>query len=211
MSVHKTGRGYIVRWRDGKRNRQRSFDRRADAQRWDAEVRRRRQLGTLALLDAGTSTLNAYVTETWTPVYAVLLAPRTREVYAQSYDRHVAPMLGNLPLRALTPAVISRWQARELMHGHDALVKARTVLSSILQTAIEGELLAANPVRTARAPRRPLHAEVRPLAPAAWEALRAPALPPRRRAVVADGLRRAAATGGPHAALGTRPSTRTRS
>ncbi len=79
MSVHKTSRGYVVRWRDGARNRQRSFDRRGDAQRWDLEVRRRRQLGTLAQLDAGTTTLNAYVVDTWTAVYAVLLAPRTRQ------------------------------------------------------------------------------------------------------------------------------------
>ena len=79
MSVHRTGRGYIVRWRDGARNRQRSFDRRSDAQRWDGEVRRRRQLGTLAQLDAGAITLDAYVTETWAPVFSPLLAPRTRE------------------------------------------------------------------------------------------------------------------------------------
>jgi integrase len=173
MSVHKTGRGYVVRWRDGQRNRQRTFDRRADAQSWDAEVRRRRQLGTLAQLDTGTTTLDAYVTETWAPVYAVLLAPRTREVYGQSYDRHIAPMLGNVPLRAITPAVVARWQARALAHGHDALVKARTVLSSIIQTAVEAELLAANPVRTVRAPRAPMRDEVRPLAPTAVEALRA--------------------------------------
>jgi integrase len=173
MSVHKTTTGWVVRWRDGARNRQRTFDRRADAQTWDGEVRRRRQLGTLAQLDTGTTTLNDYVTGTWTPIYAVLLASRTREVYAQSYDRHIAPTLGNLPLRSITPAVISRWQARELGHGHNALVKARAVLSSILQTAIEGELLAANPVRVVRAPRTPLRDEVRPLAPASVEALRA--------------------------------------
>jgi integrase len=173
VSVHKTSRGYLVRWRDGQRNRQRSFDRHADAQRWDLEVRRRRQLGTLAQLDVGTTTLNAYVTHTWTPVYAVMLAPRTREVYAQSYDRHIAPTLGNLALHQIKPAVIARWQATVLAHGHDALVKARTVLSSILQTAVEGELLAANPVRTVRAPRAPLRDEVRPLAPAAVEVLRA--------------------------------------
>ncbi len=52
-------------------------------------------------------------------------------------------------------------------------MKARGVLSSILQTAVEGELLAANPVRVVRAPRGPLRDEVRPLAPAAVEALRA--------------------------------------
>ncbi len=172
MSVHKTGHGYVVRWRDGTRNRQRTFDRRADAHTWDAEVRRRRQLGTLAQLDTGTVTLDAYVTGTWTPVYAVLLAARTREVYAQSYDRHIAPTLGSLPLHQLKPGVVARWQTSVLPHGHDALMKARTVLSSILQTAVEAEQLAANPVRTVRAPRRPLQDEVRPLAPAAVEAIR---------------------------------------
>ena len=64
MSVHKTSRGYVVRWRDGQRNRQRTFDRRADAQRWDLEVRRRRQLGTLAQLDAAAVTLDGYVVDT---------------------------------------------------------------------------------------------------------------------------------------------------
>jgi integrase len=137
-------------------------------------VRRRRQLGTLAQLDTGKPvTLDGYVTETWAPVYARLLAPRTREVYAQSYDRHVAAALGELPLRAITPGVVSRWQAGQLQHGHQALVKARAVLSSILQTAIEGELIGSNPVRAVRAPRAPLRDEVRPLAPAAVEALRA--------------------------------------
>ena len=45
-------------------------------------------------LDVATTTLNAYVIETWTPTYAPMLAPRTREVYAQTYDRHVAPRSG---------------------------------------------------------------------------------------------------------------------
>ncbi len=86
MSIHKTNRGYVVRWRDGEHNRQRTFDRHADAKRWDDETRRRRQLGTLPTLTAPAVTLNAYVTNTWAPTYAVLLAARTRETYAQSYD-----------------------------------------------------------------------------------------------------------------------------
>ena len=57
--------------------------------------------------------------------------------------------------------------------GHEALTKARHVLWSILATAAEGELIASNPLRTVRAPRAPMHAEVRPLAPASIEALRA--------------------------------------
>jgi integrase len=173
MSVHKTTHGYVVRWRDGARNRQRTFDRRADAQTWDAETRRRRQLGTLASLDVGTVTLDSYVTETWASVYAPMLAPRTRESYAQTYDSLIAPTLGGLNLTAIKPAVLARWQTVTLAHGHAALDKARTVLSSILQTAVEGELLAANPVRAVRAPRAPLRDEVRPLAPASIEELRA--------------------------------------
>jgi integrase len=173
VSVHKTKTGYVVRWREGTRNRQRTFDRRLDARRWDDEVRRRRQLGTLAQLDVATVTLNAYVVDTWTAVYAPMLAPRTREVYAHAYDRHIAPTLGALALHTITPAVVARWQAAVAPAGHEALVKARTVLSSILATAAEGELIATNPLRTVRAPRAPLHAEVRPLAPASVEALRA--------------------------------------
>jgi integrase len=173
VSVHRTTTGYVVRWREGARNRQRSFDRRADAQRWDAEVRRRRQLGTLAQLDAGIVTLNAYVIETWTAVYAPMLAARTREVYAHTFDRHIAPMLGDLALHTITPAVVARWQAAVAPAGHEALAKARTVLSSILSTAAEAELITTNPMRTVRAPRAPMHAEVRPLAPASVEALRA--------------------------------------
>lgn len=174
MSVHKTARGtYVVRWREGGRNCQRSFDRKGDADTYEREIRRHKQLGTLAELHTGGESLDEYVTGTWAPVYAVLLAPRTREVYAQSYDRHVAPTLGHLALRAIRPGVIRRWQSRELAHGHEALVKARAVLSSILQTAVEDDLLAVNPVRAVRAPKAPLRDEVRPLAPAAVEALRA--------------------------------------
>jgi integrase len=173
VSVHKTDRGYVVRWREGTRNRQRTFDRKGDADTWHGEVRRRRQLGTLAQLNEGSVTLDEYVTETWVPVYAILLAPRTRESYAQAYDKHVAPGLGHRPLHSITPPVISRWQSSERASGHAALAKARSVLSSILQTAIEGGLLATNPVRQVRAPKVPLREEVRPFAPSAVEKLRA--------------------------------------
>ena len=67
MSVHKDRRSdgkacFIVRWREGTRNRRKTFDRRRDADLWDAEVRRRRQLGALLdTLDAGAETL----TSTW--------------------------------------------------------------------------------------------------------------------------------------------------
>jgi len=172
MSIHKRGKSWIVRYRDGDRHAQRTFERKGDAADFDAEVRRRRRLGTLATLTRTSTTLNNYLTGTWAPVYGVLLALRTRETYAQSYDRHIAPTLGKMPLHAIKPAVVARWQAAVLIHGHEALLKARTVLSTILQTAVGAELIAANPVRLVRPPKRPLKQEVRPLAPRAVEALR---------------------------------------
>jgi integrase len=173
VSVHKRGKSWIVRYRDGDRHAQKTFGLHRDAVDFDAEVRRRRRLGTLATLTPPSTTLNDYLAATWAPVHGVLLADRTRETYAQSYDRHIAPTLGRMPLHQIKPAVVARWQAVVLADGYEALRKARAVLSGILQTAVEGEVIGSNPVRLVRPPKRPLRPEVRPLAPAAVEALRA--------------------------------------
>lgn len=93
------------RYRDaGQRNRSRSFARKADADRYDAEVTRRRQLGVLSTLDAGSETLDEFVTKTWAPTHAVTVAPRTRKLYASLYDHHLAPTLGDVALRDLRPS-----------------------------------------------------------------------------------------------------------
>lgn len=113
------------------------------------------------------------MTTTWAPTYGPLLATRTREVYGQSFDRHIGSRLGHLALHAITPPVLARWQTAELAAGPEALRKARIVLSAILQTAVEAGLIAANPVRSVRAPKAPTRDETRPLAPLAVEALRA--------------------------------------
>src|SRR5947207_13352454 len=89
---------YRVRWREHGRNLAETCDRRRDAELFEADVRRRRQLGTLAQLESGTETLDDFVTRVWTPVHAIALAPRTRSVYALVYDRHVSPFLGSIPL-----------------------------------------------------------------------------------------------------------------
>jgi hypothetical protein len=94
MSIHKTSRGYTVRWREGNRNRQRTFDRKGDADTWETDVRRRRQLGTLHEIDVGRQTLDEYVTGTWAKAHAAALAPETRAVYSWAYDSHISPRLG---------------------------------------------------------------------------------------------------------------------
>ena len=73
------GNELVVRYREGDRNRSRLSTSAADADRFDAEVIRRRQLGELAALDAGRETLDEFVTQTWAPTFAVTLAPKTRQ------------------------------------------------------------------------------------------------------------------------------------
>jgi integrase len=180
MSVHKTRRKdgaavFVARWREGSTNRQRTFDRKRDAELFDGEVRRRRQLGSLHTLDAGAETLHEYVTDVWAPAHMPTLARSTRTNYASSYDHHLEPFLGQIALRDLTPGLIARWQADRIAGGAGRVAVRRTLdlLGSILQRAVEDEVIVRNPVRLVRKAACGPRCEVRPLAPATVEAMRA--------------------------------------
>src|SRR3954449_8508396 len=167
-----------VRWRDGGRgsaSRSRTFTRKADAQRFEDELRRRRRLGEIGLLVGSQETLEKYVVETWAPTHAVTLAPATGKGYAALYDAHIGPCLGHLKLIEITPEAIARWQSERIAAGAGrvSMFKAMTVLGSILQRALEAERISRNPARLVRKARRPPRNEVRPVAPAAVEAMRA--------------------------------------
>lgn len=175
MSVHKRPDGsWQVRWKEGIRHRGRTLALKRDADSFDAEIKRRQRLGTVADLDAGTQTLDAFVVDTWTPTYAAGLAPKTRAVYAALYDRHISPELGSLQLRQLNPENIRRWQADRLKDGAGpaSIHKSITLLGNILQRAVEGGHIQANPARSVRKSRVPRRGEVRPLAPTTVEAMR---------------------------------------
>lgn len=175
MSVQRRGKAWRVRWKEGDRWRSRTFDAKRDALLFDAELRRRRRLGTLSALDLGTESLDQYVTQVWTPTYAAGLATKTQRVYAAVYDEHIAPTLGSIPLRQLTSEAIGRWQSDRLAAGAGPSVvrKALVLLGGILQRAAESGRIASNPARFVRKAPIPQRAEVRPLAPAVVERMRA--------------------------------------
>jgi integrase len=183
MSVERIKRkggdaAWQVRWRERARgrevNRARTFDTKRDAELWDVEVRRRRQLGTLAQLDAGRETLHDYVTETWAKSHLPGLAPKTRREYVATYDRHVMPHLGAAPLRDLTPETIARWQADRLAAGAGpvAIRHALDLLGTILESALRAERITRNPARLVKKAPRPRRSEVRPLSPETVERMR---------------------------------------
>lgn len=185
MSVHRrVGQdgsvSWQVRWREGGRGsrvRARSFGRTADAVAFDDELRRRRRLGELVSVAGSHETLNRYVAETWAKTHAVTLSPKTAKHYASLYDLHIEPYLGELKLTELSPDVIARWQADRVAAGAGrvAVLQALDLLGGILQRAAEGGRLSRNPVRVVRRIARPRRNEVKPLAPATVEAMRAAA------------------------------------
>jgi integrase len=164
-----------VRWRDPRgRNRSRVLGRKRDAEAFDAELRRRKRTGELAALDAGRETLDEYVAGTWSRAHAAHLAPRTRQTYASTYDRHISPRLGDLRLREIDAEAIASFQGELIRDGvgPHAIRKAMTLLGGILQRAAEAKRIDFNPQRVVRKARLPRTAEVRPLPPAHVEQLR---------------------------------------
>lgn len=180
MSVHVVTRrngkkAYVVRWREAGRNRGRSFRRKSDADLFDAERTRRRQLGALAQITSRQLTLDDWKTTRWEPQHATLLEPSTRDHYSRVYARHIAPTLGDTLLLDINVRALREWQAHLLANGRSphAVIKARTLLSSILRHAAESEAIPANPLRLVRPPRRDRSDEVNPLTPLQVEQIRA--------------------------------------
>ena len=177
MSVHPnhTG-GHDVKWRDGNgKQRSKTFRRKRDAERFDLQVKDAKQTGALTRLDGGRETLDQYVQGTWAPIHAAQLADNTRELYSGLYAGHVSKTLGGYELRQLTPEIIGRWQADRLAAGApvESTRKALTLLGGILQRALEAGRIPSNPQRLVRKAAPSPKPEVRPLAPATVEAIRA--------------------------------------
>lgn len=149
--------------------------RKRDADAFDAEVRRRKRTGELGQLDAGRERLSDFAEEWWR-LYAVPnLAPKTRQVYADLWDRYVLPRLGGYPLRDLTPEVVARFRA-DLARGGvgDATIrKTLSILQGILQRAVEWHRLPANAAKAVRKPVQRRARVVDPPSPLAVELMRA--------------------------------------
>lgn len=84
---------------------------RRDAELFDGDLVRRRQLGTLAALDAGRMTLDRFITDTWAPQRAADLKPATRAFYANLYSAHNAPTFATVALREISSQRVASWQA----------------------------------------------------------------------------------------------------
>jgi len=157
MSIERRTRGngrsvYVVRWYEsgrGSTRRKRTFDRRRDAELFDASLRRARQLGQLASEVIGSNAMLEEFLVEWWDTYAVThLRPSTLATYATLLDKWIVPYLGRKRLRDITRQTIDAYCAQLRVDGAGVPTVNRTLglLQGVFHRAVEWRRLAWNPV-----------------------------------------------------------------
>jgi integrase len=133
-----------LRWNEGGRKRARTFDRKGDAIKFEASRIRRKQLGHAAIPDD--QPLREFVETYWRLHALPNLSQATRDLYGRIWALHILPRLGDYGVRELTPKRLTRFRA-ELERagvGTATVVKAMTIVQSILSFAVGEELVEYN-------------------------------------------------------------------
>jgi integrase len=123
----------------------RTYAAQVDAQGWLAAQRRKIDLGTWGAVERSDAvTLRAYSAR-W--IEQRQLRPRTHQLYESMVARLILPELGDAKLVALTPAQIRQWHNGLGMQHPTRNAHAYALLHAICATAVQDEVLDANPCR----------------------------------------------------------------
>lgn len=154
MDLHRKPNGrWELRWREAGRRRSRTFDRKKDAENFDADRRRRRQLGKVAIPDD--VALREFAKTYWRLHALPNLAPSTRDFYLRALSNHIIPRLGDYGVRELTPKLLARFreELEKADVGTATVRKSMAILQSILTFAVAEELVEFNAAAPVRKPR----------------------------------------------------------
>jgi hypothetical protein len=157
-----TSTTWRVRWHDESgAERNKTFDRVADARVFEAKIRTLKRMGDLAELDAGTETLAEFWEEWWQLHAQPNLERATLELYGRMWPVHVLRRLGDRGLRDLTPQAIARYRADLEADGVgvEAIRKTLTMLQGVLQRAVEWQRVRST--RSSSHASRPLNGSTR--------------------------------------------------
>jgi hypothetical protein len=172
---------YRVRWRDpSRRQRAKTFHRRADAERFRSTVAADLVRGEYVDPSAGKVSFATYASG-W--LEAQTFDPSTEQAVALRLRLHAIPVLGLRPLREVKPSTVQAWLRglTGLSPSYQRVIYAN--VSTIFSAAVDDELITKNPCRAASV-RRP-RADPRKVIP--WErdqVLRVRSALPDRYAVV---------------------------
>lgn len=193
---HGQGRRWLVRWVDDDgQERSKSFDRKAQAQAYDAEITTGLTTGTYADPRKGAVAFSVVAGE-WFTAKTTGAKPKTVASYRGVLDALVTPKWGGYKLRDITHAEIQAWvtwlatspdaRNRPKRDNDGNVIKvglspsrvhhAYQVLDQVLRYAMRSKRLAFNPANDVELPRKTTtekisltHAQVRELAEAAGE------------------------------------------
>ncbi|ARQ94650.1 integrase [Mycobacterium phage Journey13] len=137
---------------DGKRYYgPRNYDNRMDAEAWLADERRLIECGTWTppserqkQAEAMSVTVEEYVNR-WLEERD--LAPSTRELYRTHAKKRIFPVLGDVAISEVTPALVRAWWAGMGQDYPTARRHAYNVLRAVMNTALEDKLVSENPCR----------------------------------------------------------------
>ncbi len=132
---------YRIRWREGGKQRSRTFSRlpgEHGARAFRHKVRQAQESGA-RLVRAGAQglTLAAFVADVWAPKAKRRLASNTWERDTCVYNNHILHQLGGNPIADVDAEVLVEWQddLEEAGVGDPTQIKAISILSSVLREA----------------------------------------------------------------------------
>jgi integrase len=112
------------------------------------------------------------------------LSGSTRQLYRMTLGKQILPAFGDVPLTAITPAMVRGWHAKlRAQTGPTQRARAYSLLRTILNTAVSDDVITANPCRIRGAGTIKAARDIRPASLLELEALAA-AMPSRYRLMV---------------------------
>jgi integrase len=147
VSIKRRGKSYEVRWRRDGVQRSRSFVRKEDAEAFELDQRRAKQLGAHAPATPSRDTLDTWLDEWWASESAGW-AQATKVQWKHSLDKWVRPFIGKVRLADLGGRRVRQWRAEIIAKGGASASvanHAKEALSAALGCAVESRLLPANP------------------------------------------------------------------
>jgi integrase len=177
---------YRARHRDpAGRERSKSFDRKADAERWLAEMEHAKARGLWTDPRLGRVRLADWLTSWWSTT--TNLRPTTRDRDETLLRLHALPRFGDMPLAAISQLEVRAWVAELSAKGlaPATVVKAYQLLGKVLAAAVDAGYLAQTPCRNVPLPKIERE-EMRFLTPTEIDHL-AKVIHPRYRALVVVG------------------------
>jgi integrase len=144
--------GHQVRWRDeSRRQRKKTFRRKADADRYRAEVEHSLNVGTYVDPAAGRTTFREYA-ERWRAIQPY--RPNTATRVRSQLHRHVYPVLGDRPLAAIRQSELQAFVAG-LPLAPGSVRPVWATVRAVLGAAVRDRVIGVDPCQRIKLPELP--------------------------------------------------------